>query len=214
MLISKAIAHPDVFEHINPDDHQVAYGSCQRWYPTTFQRLAGCGPCAATNIFYYLTYEQRSPADRLQSQKDWVALMKELWHYVTPSLRGVHKLSMFYKPMLAFAQTKGIELEYYLCEVPEAVYRRPSLAKMIDFLADALDNNAPIAFLNWHNGEVKNLSRWHWVTIIQLDYEEDKGKASVTILDEGILKKVDLALWIKTTTLGGGFVYFTKSNGD
>jgi len=32
-------------------------------------------------------------------------------------------------------------------------------------------------------------------------------------LDEGLIKKIDLALWYRTTTLGGGFVYFTASPG-
>ncbi len=38
----------------------------------------------------------------------------------------------------------------------------------------------------------------------------DDGKdAFVDILDSGIIKKIDLGLWYDTTTLGGGFVYFT-----
>jgi hypothetical protein len=35
-------------------------------------------------------------------------------------------------------------------------------------------------------------------------------KAFTTILDEGVIKKVNLAQWFQTTTLGGGFVSFKR----
>lgn len=208
-MISKSITNPELYEFMEADKKQIHYGSCQRWYPTTWQRLAGCGPCAASNIFYYLTRSQGSPQESFHSQREWVDLMQELWKYVTPSLRGVHRLTMLFEPLLEFAQNKGIPLEYHLSEVPKEIYRRPSLEMVIAFLAEALDRNAPIAFLNWCNGQVKNLDRWHWVTIISLEFNEEKTSAYATILDEGRLKKIDLALWLKTTTQGGGFVYFS-----
>ncbi|CDX02995.1 Hypothetical protein DPCES_3108 [Desulfitobacterium hafniense] len=208
-MISKAIANPDIYKFVDTDQEPLYYGACQRWYPTTWQRLAGCGPCTASNIMYYLTHGRLAPGEGFRSRGEWITLMEELWKYVTPSLKGVNKLSMLYEPLAAFARTKDISLEYHLCEVPEEVHRRPSLGEVVDFLAEALDQDAPIAFLNWCNGEVKNLDRWHWVNIIQLDFDEEKQKAYGTILDEGRLKKIDLALWLKTSTLGGGFVYFT-----
>lgn len=57
----------------------------------------------------------------------------------------------------------------------------------------------------------RNVDPWHWVTIISLGYGEDGNNAFVNILDEGIIKRIGLELWYKTTTLGGGFVYFTTS---
>lgn len=206
-MILKSIENPEMFTFNEMEKGQVFYGSNQRWYPTIWQRLSGCGPCASSNIFYYLTHNQ-SPQDSYRSKTEWVALMQELWKYVTPSIRGVDKMVMLYNPLVEFAQNKGIILDYRLCEIPKEVYRRPSLEGVIDFLEKALDNDAPIAFLNWNNGEVKNLDRWHWVTIIQLEFNKEKTIAYATILDEGRLKKVDLALWLRTTTLGGGLVYF------
>jgi len=79
----------------------------------------------------------------------------------------------------------------------------------LSFLEGGLIKDAPIAFLNLCNGQVKNLDPWHWVTIISLEYAENGKSASIKILDEGLIKKIDLALWYDTTTLGGGFVYFT-----
>ncbi|HHY28180.1 MAG TPA: hypothetical protein GX523_15810 [Desulfitobacterium dehalogenans] len=210
-MMTKTIANPEIFKFMDTDQKQLYYGACQRWYPTTWQRLSGCGPCTASNIMYYLTHTGPSPQEGFQSRSEWVALMQELWKYVTPSLKGVNKMSMLYEPSVAFAQTKGISLEVKRCEVPEEMQRRPSLAEVVDFLAEALDQDAPVAFLNWCNGEVKNLDRWHWVNIIQLEFDEEKKKAYGTLLDEGQIKKIDLALWLKTSTLGGGFVYFRKA---
>jgi hypothetical protein len=66
-----------------------------------------------------------------------------------------------------------------------------------------------VAFLNLCNGSEKKLDRWHWVTLISLEYAEGGERVFADILDAGIIKRIDLALWYKTTTLGGGFVYFT-----
>jgi hypothetical protein len=80
---------------------------------------------------------------------------------------------------------------------------------VVYFLEGALQQDSPIAFLNLCNGDEKNLQSWHWVTIIALEYSEDGNSAFIDILDEGLIKKIDLLLWYKTTTHGGGFVYFT-----
>lgn len=53
----------------------------------------------------------------------------------------------------------------------------------------------------------KKLDRWHWVTIIALEYTKNGDHALVSILDNGEIIDIDLALWYKTTTKGGGFVY-------
>lgn len=207
-MVKKSITNPDVFKFIEEKNNQEFYGSNQRWYSTFWQRLAGCGPCAASNIFYYQSYLINSPNEKYQSRRDWVTLMEELWEYVKPSIKGVNRMEMLYDPLVEFAQTKGINLSYHLCEVPEVIYRRPTLDRVIDFLSEALEKDAPIAFLNWCNGEVKNLDGWHWVTIIQLDFDKESGRAYAGILDEGRLKTIDLALWLRTTIRGGGFVYF------
>jgi hypothetical protein len=71
-----------------------------------------------------------------------------------------------------------------------------------------LDNDVPVAFLNLCNGEEKNLDKWHWVTIISIEFDDDKCSSAVEILDEGMVKKIDIPLWYRTTTLGGGLVSF------
>ena len=54
----------------------------------------------------------------------------------------------------------------------------------------------------------KNLDAWHWVTVVGVLYCDLDDKLEITICDEGILKKINLSLWIETTKNEGGFVYF------
>jgi hypothetical protein len=93
--------------------------------------------------------------------------------------------------------------------VPEDKSIRPELADLVIFIEEALLKDVPVAFLNLCNGDENNLEPWHWVTIISLDYADDENSVFVNILDGGLIKKIDLSLWYNTTTLGGGFVYFT-----
>ena len=44
--------------------------------------------------------------------------------------------------------------------------------------------------------------------MIGIEYAADGSQALLHTLDEGKMKTVDLACWLDTTVLGGGFVYF------
>ena len=86
---------------------------------------------------------------------------------------------------------------------------RPGFDEIVDFITQGLQKDAPVAFLNLCNGEEKNLDRWHWVTIIASDVKSP-DEIIISISDEGRIKYINLSLWVKTTTLGGGLVYFYK----
>lgn len=210
-MTHKSIANPELFKIFDENSQETHYGGNQEWYPKKRQRFSGCGPTVASNIFFYLSHSQTAPEFRKNPvrKEDWVVLMEKMWNVVTPSLRGVHKTKMFYEPFLEYTKAMGFNANYSVCDVPKEQLQRPTLSQILDFLSEALSQNAPIAFLNLCNGEEKNLERWHWVTIISLEYFDGQPNAYVEILDEGLIKKIDLALWCKTTTLGGGFVYFT-----
>jgi hypothetical protein len=75
-------------------------------------------------------------------------------------------------------------------------------------LRTALSGDRPVAFLNLCNGKEKNLDRWHWVTVVSMEYTPP---VLLRVLDGGTVKTVDLALWRDTTTDGGGFAYFTRA---
>lgn len=207
-----SLRHLNLFKIYDESSQKTYYGCDQKWYPKKWQRLSGCGPSAATNIYYYLSHTQpiRESEKSSSTKKNWISLMEEMWRYVTPSIRGVHTTQMFYQPMLNFTRMKGLNLEHYVCEVPEEQFQRPCFQDILHFIKGGLSKDAPVAFLNLNNGAVQNLERWHWVTIISLEYIENGSYAFVDILDSGLIKKIDLALWYATTTLGGGFVYFKE----
>ena len=209
MLTYKSIDYPELFGIVDENWQKPHYGGNQLWYPQKLQRLSGCGPTVASNIFFYLSHPKNTPElSKRPTKEDWIVFMEEMWKVVTPSLFGVYTIEMFCKPLLEFIKTQGFDLQYHICEVPKEMSQRPDLSQVVHFLDRALSNDAPVAFLNLCNGEVNNLDRWHWVTIISLEYHDPENIAHVNILDEGQIKKIDLALWLSTTTLEGGFIYF------
>lgn len=209
----KSIANPDVFKVLNQATNERHYGCDQEWYSTEWQRLSGCGPTVASNIIFYLTQKGES----LKSGRDLVyksecsLLMEEVWKHVTPSTDGIPATQILSEAMLTYIKSKGLDFECRTMDIPEDKGCRPKLPEILGFLETALLEDAPVAFLNLCNGEEKNLEQWHWVTIISVEYADKNRQINVNILDEGMIKKIDLTLWYDTTTLGGGFVYFTVS---
>ena len=207
------------------------YGCDQNWYGTEWQRRAGCGPSAASNMLFYMSGGRaaRGGHPGRATREGFLALMEDVWGYVTPTDRGIPTTALFYEPFLRYAAEKSINVVRYgvldmfaadaltqarprentASETPVSI--KGTLAEAVSFIEAALAANLPVAFLNLCNGGEDNLDRWHWVTIVSLEYDGLGGageKAGVTVLDNGEIKNADLALWRRTTTLGGGFVYF------
>ena len=212
-MISRSIAGTHFLRIFDERSRESYYGCDQEWYATERQRLSGCGPTAACNLIWYLN--RTLPTLRLNqscgSKASSISFLQDIWTYVTPSAKGIPTMKMFSDAVMAYAKSKGLSLERRSCDVPEERSLRPVFAGIVNFLEEALSKDAPVAFLNLCNGEEKRLEPWHWVTIIALQWEEENSRASVDILDGGSIKSIDLSLWYNTTTLGGGFVYFTAS---
>lgn len=206
-----SLLYPDLFRIVDRYTNKVCYGYHQECYSTEWQRLSGCGPAAATNIIAYLSQTRITlvVGHSFSNKQNCLPAMEEVWEYVTPTTAGIPTTKMFYDDVISYALAKGLNIEYYCCDIPEDKANRPKLDKIIKFINESLLKNAPIAFLNLCNGQVKNIEPWHWVTIISLEYEDDETSVFVSVLDEGQIKRIDLKLWYNTTTLGGGFVYFT-----
>ena len=202
-----AIQRPNVFAVRNPGTGELFYGCNQAWYGDEWQRRAGCGPSVASHLFAY----SFGLAPKTQEQSDWLILMEDVWNYVTPTTRGMPTTQLFCDSALAYAQARGFRMSCKVSDVPEVAVARPSLSEVVRFVAEGLQSDAPVAFLNLCNGEEQCLYRWHWVTIVALDFEPDGRRTVATILDEGRRIDIDLAVWHKTTTLGGGFVWFAPA---
>jgi len=209
-MIKKSIYNLDIFKIIDEKTNKIYYGCMQEWYQKYLKRLSGCGPTVATNIILYINQNKNNieMEEQYNKKKDCIVLMNEVWNYVTPTIRGVNTIKIFYNGILSYAKIKGINLEYEILDFPEDKTLRPNFSEVLNFIDKSLQIDSPVAFLNLHNGKEKKLDRWHWVTIISIEYEIDHDVVNVEILDGGIVKKIDLLLWCNTTTLGGGFVYF------
>ncbi len=212
-MIKKSVSDKDLFKIYDENTDKTYFGCSQEWYTTEWQRRAGCGPTTASNIILYMTKKQNFTLSdqKYGSKEECLSLMNEVWQYVTPSNRGMPTTKMFYECIIEYVKSKGLNYSYNCIDIPEEADQRPGFRELLGFIEQALTNDAPIAFLNLCNGDEKNLDRWHWVTLISLDYAEDLSSAFICILDEGMIKSIDLVLWYKTTILGGGFVYLTGS---
>lgn len=205
-MIRKALLNPETFLIEDPISKETSFGCKQEWYPTQWQKEAGCGPTVATNILLYMDAQP----NRMIHKQECLERMESVWKFITPTNKGINTLELFYQGMHAYANSQGMKLCYHFCNISRQSSSCPQLASVIRFLEKGLDKNMPVAFMNLDSGEEKAIERWHWVTITALEYVDSGEDAVLEILDNGKLKKINLALWYKTTNIGGGFVYFTK----
>lgn len=201
------LQHPSFFRIQDEMTQNIYYGCDQEWYSSRWKRLSGCGPTTFSNMIYYLNRtrlpEEASLPPLTRSQ--CCNLMEDVWKYVTPTIHGIPTTQILCNGIRAYAEAKQIRLEIRTMDVPKERNRRPDFSSLLIFLEEALQNDLPVAFLNLDHGEEELLDSWHWVTGISLECGED-GSAALEILDEGKVKKIDLALWYNTSSLGGGFV--------
>jgi hypothetical protein len=194
------LQHPEIFEITDSKTQRLYYGCDQDWYTTKWQQLSGCGPTVATNMVIYILKKQYS------TRSEYVQLMRDVRKYVTPTIGGVNRTSMFYRGLARCFSNNQFAMEYRYLNVPRKAHR-PSFEQICEFINYALINDRPIAFLNLHNGKVVNLESWHWTLIIESSLDSE-GSNTVTILDNGEKKTIDLKQWYELTANDGGFVYF------
>jgi hypothetical protein len=213
-MIRRTIQNINRYRILDELTNDTYYGGNQEWYKKKWQRLSGCGPTVVSNIIYYIdNWKIEIEQDDIPYiKKDFIDIMEEIWKYVTPTFRGIPSTIYLMKGITKYKKAKNLSLELSYLDIPKKKEHRPELKQILKFLDEALQNNTPVAFLNLNNGEEKQLDAWHWVTLVTLEYEEDGSFVSVDILDEGLIKKVNLLKWLQTTTLGGGFVRFHSSN--
>lgn len=193
-------------ELIDDLSQEISFGLNQEWYQTKWQRLAGCGPTAASSLIYY-TFSNDLSLNKLAALK----LMEDVWNYVTPGMGGVYKRSMFTSGLERYFETNKINSNIRSIEITKSKKTRLSLAETIAFIEEGLTMNSPIAFLNLDNGDEKKLDEWHWVVVSGIDIHEAHSQVFIHIIDDGKLFAIDLELWLRTTKKGGAFVYFTTN---
>ena len=179
----------------------IYHGCDQQWYQKAWRRMSGCGPTTASSLFLY---HQRANNGKLRPEKEeCLQLMNEMWGYITPTFQGVHTTAIFSDGVKRFAKAHGLQAETAALDVPRDPAQRPTIETVLRFLEEALKHDLPVAFLNHNNGAEKGLYSHHWVVIVSLAYDQG-GPAQIEFLDEGIIKRIDIASWLRTTTGGGG----------
>ena len=183
----KAISNLDILKIYDKTNNKTYHGCDQEWYARKWQRLSGCGPTVASNIIFYLFHRQAvfSFHNNFNGKAYWQSLMEEIWHYVTPTIRGIPNTKLFYEGIVKYSEAKEMNILYDYCDIPKDKNCRPAFQELVKFIERGLSKDTPIAFLNLCNGDEKKLERWHWVTIVALEYAEDGSSAFVDILDAG-----------------------------
>ncbi len=197
------LPHPEYFT-VTGADGTLWRGGDQDWFPTSWQRRAGCGPTAAAVMTAYLAQADPDMAPLFprceMDQTGFTAHMCRVWNYVTPGPHGLNRPALFAQGLEDYGGACGVPLRIRLLELPARRALRPDWAAWSGFVRAALERGRPVAFLNLSNGRVKELDYWHWVTITGLEGE------SAVILDSGREFPIDFARWLATTTRRAGLV--------
>jgi len=214
-MIIKSISNLNLLKFIDESDENIYFGCDQEWYSTEWQKKSGCGPATACNILVYLNFLRLNDSGKAvkNNSKEFALLqMEDVWKYITPSENGIATTKMFCRELDNYYKSKGLKIVCNSLDIPEEKYLRPNFKDAIHFIEDAMLADSPVAFLNLCNGDIQSLDRWHWVSIVSLEFDENGIAANVEIVDEGIIKKIDFYLWYNTTKLGGGLVYIQLQN--
>lgn len=183
-------------------DGKPHYGYDQEWYPERWQKLAGCGPTTGSTIAAYLEAKQKGTF--ITTEDEAVQKMLTFWPYATPRMHGLYKTRWLEEGLTAYMKDHGLLGTPEMISIPPIRPLRPSLKKLTTFLKEGLSHDAPLGFLNLHNGGIEALYSWHWMPFVELD-EREEGFFG-TVFDEGKPISFDLGVWLKQSKFGGGFV--------
>ncbi|HAL74829.1 MAG TPA: hypothetical protein DCM45_07070 [Clostridiales bacterium] len=211
--MTERISQPDFLLIRDCDSDNKTFGCNQAWYAERWQRDAGCGPCTAATILYYLSRSCEGLGHLYTAdtffRNDFSLFMAEIWHFVTPGHMGVNEAAVLADGVVRYAAGHGVILRSAIKKVPPKRNRTVPYADFVNFIRQGLSNDCPVAFLNLSNGRLPNLDSWHWVTITELTND-----GSAEISDSGERKQIDLQRWYGSSLLGGAAVWFTVDDGS
>lgn len=208
------VSRPELLD-ISAPYGRVYHGGSQMWYRSLWRRKAGCGPTVGANLIWYFArsreYDGRSLWDTgICDKAAFLSLMDEMFGFITPGIHGVNTTKLFKDGMSHFLNSRDSGVEFRILDVPRETGARPDKEEIKEFLLSAMNMDSPVAFLNLDNGKVRGLDKWHWVTIAAVD----PCVLAAVMLDQGRKTEIDLDLWLRTTSLGGGFVALADRTGQ
>jgi hypothetical protein len=209
-MIRVSLKNMKLLEVIDEETSQICCGGWQEWYGAWWKRQSGCGPTVAATIISYIARRQAGgSADAAPvTRSDFCALMDDVWQFVTPGVMGIPSTEALIKGAAAYIRERALDIRLEALDIPKSRQQRPEFTQLLDFLARALKQDAPVAFLSLDKGDAAPLDTWHWVALLSLDYELDGSAAVIGVADEGRFFTADLKRWYDTTAIGGGFVRF------
>lgn len=177
-------------------------GYDQEWYPDPWQQKAGCGPTTGAAIAAYIEAKTRGirPADKEAA----LAKMQAFWPYAAPRRHGLYKTRWLMEGLAAYLRDQGLPGRADMFSVPLLRPLRRSAEETAAFVGEGLAADAPLGFLNLHNGGNEAIYSWHWMPLVSLS--GDGGQWEAEALDEGKVIAFDLSAWLRNTKFGGGFV--------
>ena len=200
--------HPEYLEITCPDG-KAAMGGSQKWYPERWEKAAGCGPTAASNLIWYIARAHPDLRclcdDGSGDYTRFLELMREVFSYIKPGIGGVNTSTLFVDGVKRYASARNADPVPHVLEIPFKRKKRPKIGAVSDFIIGAMKLDSPVAFLCLSSGKLKTPENWHWVTITGYD----TNSANASIIDYGSEHKVKIVEWLGSSLLGGCFVYFT-----
>lgn len=209
------IEHENRVEEVSLTDEEnfvninnIYYGGFQKWLYTEkikskFWANRSCGIAAASNIIVHMSmYKPRLrslyPYSSL-SKENFIRIMKEVFHYIKPTIIGIPTTSKMERGLKVFAKSKQIVLES----------RSLNMSKDIDatirFIKQGLKMNSPVLMVTW-NSKISNL-KYHWVTITGYIKSVD-GQNHIITSNWGEKEVFSLDNLMKDNSLYRGLIYF------
>jgi hypothetical protein len=216
LAFEHAIKHPERL-CVRMEDGSTSFGISQDWLPSRWMRRAGCGPCTASGIFFYLSRKDPAleplcpfadPEAQTLTREQSVCLVSAVWKHLTPGNKGVNTVQMFLSGAMGYAHQSGVALTPMDMHIPGIASRYSPISEYVDFIQQGLEDDCPVAFLNLSNGAETNLDGWHWVTVVSLRRDPGDAKVLLEIADDTKKKTVDFKKWFGSTFLGGALAWF------
>lgn len=180
-------------------NNKTTMGYDQNWYKKKWQRMSGCGPSVGATVSLYLFKQDDNPI----AFDDAISLHQSMWEYITPTIKGVSTLDRFSKGYQKYCEANHVDVQLKQICIEK---KNNNIQQIIAFIVDHIDQNHPIAFLNLHHGNQKNLESWHWTLLV--GYQNREDDVIVQLLDNGSQIEINMNEWLKTTTSGGGMIAF------
>lgn len=188
-------------------DH-VNYGGSQRWlfsekYTSKFRADRSCGVVAASNIFQYMSKNNKK-ADNNQenhniSIENFLEYSMEIYKYIKPRIYGIPTVNVMKRGLKRYANSINHEIK------TSELINSSNIWETIDFIKGAMEKDIPIMMITW-NTKIKNLV-YHWVTITGY-YKTISGENFIITSNWGKKEVFSLDRWLESKSFYKGLLYF------